>query len=990
MKCARVLALAALVTAMPAEELLPESVMEPPTLPDAAGDGAAAAAAAAGGYRGVPIVKARQQYPRHKRSLQFDGWYPMDVSNPMADDPTVGYQPPPLERVHFSNEPVPKKPMYPVRPENPPVFVVRAEPRHPEYHSVYGTENIEYFHIHPQTNIVRAFRAPSQSVGAIRFVPAMQLEHSSQSSSSRPQTDALEVSSKNPGNNVHLNRNFNPQRIPSKDSGFADKSDIFDAYANHQLPNESPHLDTNDDYDMEGAFSEIRSTTVERPSHVFPFSRRDRNSGSGKQNAHSYRYRLDPPIRRLNQSRDQESKTTRPALHELLGNLPQESQIEEAPYLGSATDSAGASFIRKIPPPDFRYSPRGNTKQRQSGNNTRSRPRGSPQRQAPANSTQSFTRPWFLIDTRSDTSERKREPSIASYIHPETRSDGEKVHYKPLGPVSYVSKEGDSQASDHIPNPHLDDHMNSYKPTLTANSLSELLQIFRFTQVTDGPDGEEATDEPVTVVREFRYTRPTEEPPPSSSTEATTIQNILLTSYRYTSSTPSYNETTTEAEATEKPQGGDFDAVADTNSLDGYLFSDSEASPEYAHPQVRPNVVITEVKDKITAKGVTKATSRVSVQASTNTHVYEESPVTPETFKGLEIIYPGGPSGPPSKETTEASWPLYIIHQGHSKVRVFGINSAEDKSLGNPDYRELFVLSTLEPLPSSGVFLSSNATVDVPLATPSLTSTSLTTTAIPSATFSSTTTSSSTSTSTSATTIPITTDPASTSTVTIFTDPTSSPFPVEDTSTIPVTTEETTTTVPSTPITEQDLVLQNTTAGEYENYYTDEEEYDVPELAFGEDYQSKGDTRPTLLLQNPAQTSLSEQSFSPPPLLVEGEPDALPSATTFSRVLQDRLPRLKHRKQREEPHLVGTDAAVPLPPAAGLTRAELTVARPVFFTKRLAETTEERAQLSQPFEYLSQLRNLQSDQRTNPVSRSDDKPIPQPRMKRVTEAAPKA
>ncbi|KAK8742280.1 hypothetical protein OTU49_001771 [Cherax quadricarinatus] len=1059
MKLSWVLVLSVLVTATQTKKLLPESAAERPALSDATHEDLQGTSAVgdtsvkAEGERGVPIVNAKR-FTRYKRSLQFDGWYPMDVSNPMADDPTVGYQPPPLQRVHFSNEPVPKKPLYPVRPENPTVFVVRAEPRHPEYHSVYGTENIEYFHVHPQTNIVRAFRAPSQSVGAIRFVPAPQFGDLRPSSRSTSDADTLEDSSKKHGNDTHLNIDFSYQDVPAKDAGFADKLDAFDANGSSRFPEESPRLDADNDYDMEGAYSEIRSTIVERPSHVLPFSRRDRIPGSSKQqNAHSYRYRPDPPTRdrRPNQQRDQELKTTRPALHELLGNLPQETQIEEIPYVGSATDSAGVSFIRKIPPPDFRYSSRGSNKQRQSLNNTRSHPRGTQVRQAAGNFTQTFSRPWFLIDTRSEVSDRKREPSIASYIHPETRSD-DKIHYKPLGPISYVSKEGDKTASEHIHNPHLDDHMNSYKPTLTANSLSELLQIFRFTQVTDGPDSEDATDEPVTIPREFRYTRPTEEPPitttttVTSSTQSTTHRSNIHSKNFQTSTTPRYNDTTTEAEDTKKTQGGDFDAVADTNSLDGYLFSDSEASPEYAHPQVRPNVVTTKVKDEVTTKGVTKETSRVSVQTSTNSHVFQESSEPKETFKGLEIIYPGQSS----RRTPEASWPLYIIHQGHSKVRVFGINSAEDKKLGNPDYRELFVLSTLEPRASSPVPFTRNATTNEIPATAS-TSTSPTGTTIP---FTSSFTILDTSPTTTSVTNPPTSSAAATTSVPqptsrtpsfpieqnrttsiptdkMTTTPPSTPVettilsntPVEtttmppstsvktttvlpstliETTTSPPTTlietttsppatlfetttsppstsvettatpdstlDETTTTHPNAPTTNEDLVPANETAGEYEYYYTDDQ-YSIPELAFGKDDKSEDSARPALMLPDPT------------PLPVEEMPDALASATSFSRFLQDRLSRVKSLLQQGGLHQPEPEDAVPLASATGLTRPERSVGRPVFFIKRLAEATEE-ASLTQPSGYLSQLR---SEKRT-PLTDTEDTP----RMKRVTEAATEA
>ncbi|CAL4064593.1 unnamed protein product, partial [Meganyctiphanes norvegica] len=98
--------------------------------------------------------KAETKIPQY----HFDGWYPIGSRDPMSDDPTVEYKPPTVDQVHFSDDPMPEKPLYPILPENPPVIVMRAEKYEPEINPVYGTENVEYFHINPQTRTVQAFK----------------------------------------------------------------------------------------------------------------------------------------------------------------------------------------------------------------------------------------------------------------------------------------------------------------------------------------------------------------------------------------------------------------------------------------------------------------------------------------------------------------------------------------------------------------------------------------------------------------------------------------------------------------------------------------------------------------------------------------------------------------------------------------------------------------------------------------------------------------
>ncbi|XP_063880217.1 mucin-5AC-like [Scylla paramamosain] len=724
---------------------------------------------ARGNPGGTPSVNAKR-LTRRRRSLDFDGWFPMDVSNPMADDPTVAYQPPPLERVHFSNEPMKEKPLYPVRPENPTVFVVRSEKQKPEYHSVYGTENIEYYHINPQSNIVRAFRSPSFTIGEATLVPE-QTEATTTSSTTSTTTStttdstakAVEESSSVPETNLE---------IPQKEEGFSDRSDVF--YEDTELsdgeasPDEKPGCETETESDLEGAFSETRTSVILPPELFYLLRERSKKLQERMIAQLPQQTPAPPPARR----RFDNTATIRtgPALHELLGNLPRESQIEESPYLGSATDSAG---VRKIPPPNFRYASLRTSASRQSPVTSRTRVRGSSTRK-PASSG----RPWYLIDTRSSDSSRRREPSIASYIVPDTLSGDSKVNYKPNGPVSYVNKQI-TTITDLIDNPHLNDHMNSYKPTLTANSLSELLQIFRYTQVTNGPGGS-STEEPVTV-REFRYTRPTEETP---TTE------ILPTNYRYTPSPSKFSDPTTEPGITERPPAVYSDAVADTNSLDGYLFSDSEANPEYARPQVRQNAVVKEDKDADREKGAARGTSKVKINSNLVQRATATSTPAP---RELRVIRPG--PAPSSKITTVS--PQYVIYQGHSKVKVFGVNSAEDNGWSKFDIRDFILASTP----------SSSSTTTTPAPRPSSTP------SLPTAT----------------TTFAPTSPSPSPLPSTNATLPSTSSSPVEQSTSLPITD--------TTPLDTTEATLPSGVGEEYEYYYADGD-YGVTDLAFG-DYQTE-------------------------------------------------------------------------------------------------------------------------------------------------------
>ncbi|MPC44510.1 hypothetical protein E2C01_038183 [Portunus trituberculatus] len=760
-----------------------------------------------GNAGGTPSVNAKR-LTRRRRSLDFDGWFPMDVSNPMADDPTVAYQPPPLERVHFSNEPMKEKPLFPVRPENPTVFVVRSEKEKPEYHSVYGTENIEYYHINPQSNIVRAFRSPSFTISEATLVPE-QSESTTMSSTTSITTstttdstaEVVEESSSVPETNLE---------IPEKEEGFSDRSDVF--YEDTELSdaeaglNEKPDCETETESDLEGAFSETQTSVILPPELFYLLRERSKRFQEQTIAQRPQQTPAPPPARK----RFDNAATIRtgPALHELLGNHPQKSKIEESPYLGSATDSAG---VRKIPPPNFRYSSLRTSASGQSPVTSHTRVRGSPTRKPGLPG-----RPWYLINTRSSDSSRRREPSIASYIVPDTLSGDNKVHYKPNGPVSYVNKQI-TTISDLIDNPHLNDHMNSYKPTLTANSLSELLQIFRYTQVTNGPSGS-STEEPVTV-REFRYTRPTEETP---TTE------ILPTNYRYTPSPSKFSDPTTEPGITERPPAVYSDAVADTNSLDGYLFSDSETNPEYTHPQIPQNTVVKEDKDAGREKGAARGTSKVKINSNLVQRATGTSTPAP---RELRVIRPG--PAPSSKITTVS--PQYVIYQGHSKVKVFGVNSAEDNGWSKFDIHDFILASA----PSS----SSTTTTPAPppSSTPSLPT--ATTTFVP----------------TSPSPSPL---PSTNATL-----PSTLSSPVEQSTFLPVTD--------TTPLDTTDATLPSGVGEEYEYYYADGD-YGVTDLAFG-DYQTEDFGQHLIYVsgQLPPPPGVAHLSH-PPPLIPTGERQGSP------------------------------------------------------------------------------------------------------------------
>lgn len=805
---------------------------------------------------GMPSVNAKR-LTRRKRNLDFDGWFPMDVSNPMSDDPTLAYQPPPLDRVHFSNDPVSEKPLYPVRPENPTVFVVRSELHEPEYHSVYGTENVEYYHINPQSNTVRAFRSPSFTIGegtsaptqaeVTTSIPTMAFDEGMMESSTAPEINS---------------------DIPERETGFSEKSDNIhetkEVSITESFVQEKSDCQTDSGSDLEGAYSEYRPSVVERPDLLYLLRDR-RKKVSERPRIQGQRRRTSLPRRRhdtLSIPQKSDPPSSRLPLYELLGNRPRESQIEESPYLGSATDSAGASFVREKPPPNFRYSSQRTSSSRHSPVTSRARIRDNSSKKP-----QSPTRPWYLIDTRSSDSSRRREPSIASYIIPETLSGDDKVHYKLQGPVSYVNNKKEKTLSDLIDNPHLDDHMNSYKSTLIANSLSELLQIFRYTQVTNGPD-DPTTEEPVTV-REFRYTRPTDETP---TTE------IFPSNFRYTPSPSKFSDPTTEAGITEKVPAVYPDAVADTNSLDGYLFSDSEANPEYANPRVSTNVVINENKNASKNKGAARGNSKVQINAS----LVQRTSATPLTLKNVQTIYPG----PAPARKTSSSSPQYVIYQGHSKVKVFGASSAEEDDWSKVDTKDIFMGSKQN---------TSNASSTV-------TPPTLNTTSLP--------------TSITSPTTPTSLTPLSTTKSIIS----STFFSSVQQSTTPSATEHT-----SHPDV-LEVTIPTTISEEYEYYYTDDN-YDVTDLAFG-DYQSEGVGQPLIYVpgQLPPPPSAAHTSHALAQLLAGEDQNSNnffdQSAVRKSPQLEDSFP-------------------LALSPAVAHTRAELSGDRLSVLSEQQNDTTED-------------------------------------------------
>ena len=611
----------------------------------------------------------------------------------MADDPTIQYQPPRLGKVHFGPDSPPTKPLYPIIPKNPPVVVVTNDKRKTAIHEVYGTENIEYLHVDPESNSIKKFT--NEDAKKTVIFPESN-ENETEDSKKGLLTEKVHETS---------TKKFVWPPEPIKEPGFADRSaDILIDYGSSEGPlnvifPDSSYYDYGYEYspgDQDIALSETNDsqenlgiaieTSVEEHTDlddeliVSPTSTRPIDYFTDLQTIYKppvpdgYSY---DTIRFSDSSENFDGFT----------NDFYESQVEKYEEAES-----GTSFYKKAPPPSFYKNQKNHiSKVKEKDNENYDK------KQEDNEDEWNSSKPWFLIDTKSDNKNSKKGPSIASYIRPETHNGGDTIHYMPNQKMSTgITRHIDG----HIHNHHLDDHMNSYKPanSITANSLSELLQIFKYTMVTEEP--ELTTQLPPIVKKGWRYTKPPTTPTPEPSTRRVVHYNT----FRYTTPTDENKEVTSPlppiiTTTSKLDESFYLDRVAETNSLDGYLFSDSEAAPEYARPETKPNTVTIDKKDEVEVKGVVKdkVEAKVVVKDETKGSIIANTNVTrrgdfvpsgklePLEPKGIEKVFTSGKS----LFSSAPQQSMYVIIQGHSKVKMFGTNSVKnpiEKEKKNSDF----------------------------------------------------------------------------------------------------------------------------------------------------------------------------------------------------------------------------------------------------------------------------------------------------------------
>ena len=608
----------------------------------------------------------------------------------MSNEPTVQYQPPRLGKVYFGPNLPPKKPLYPIVPENPTtVYVIKNEK------NAFDA-------------IPRAVRFPSDTLSSSQEIVNYQ-EHkdhkalfsSNDDSSSRPQNTFV----------------WPPE--PVKESDFADNPfDVENENERTVLFPETTEYEYTYDYpvlDLDASFSEDHAITV-------PLSEKLANSDT---NSHNLKFRYSLTTSNPNDYYEDEYGEGDHVAYDYYddhnGEIYEESE-------------SGRKTFKKVPPQSYFKDHKKHFKQDTVQiDELQLKSKHQNEWQSP--------KPWFVIATKTEKPEIKRDPSIAAYIKPETHTGEDTIHYTRSGSLLFNPDKATSQAiklvKNHVHNHHLDDHMNSYKPanSITANSLSELLQIFKYTQVTIEP--EPTTQLPPIVKKGWRYTKPPTTPTPEPSTRRIAHYNT----YRYT--TPPNEEGEFEVTSPIAPQitttteiDNSFyeDRVAETNSLDGYLFSDSEASPDYAHPEVKPNVIVIEEKDKQEAKGIEKektTANPVNRESETNTEpnkVKDQSvevaikntteakslvkgKMDSEAVRRGEFI-PSKPLDPSNKEIKDLmsskqnsiakeAPPLYVIYQGHSKVQMYGTNNVSQNKLDRDDKKPDFYIITTTQSPTS-------------------------------------------------------------------------------------------------------------------------------------------------------------------------------------------------------------------------------------------------------------------------------------------------
>ena len=560
-----------------------------------------------------PSISERQHYAMNHtaRLLQYTGWNPVNPNDPLRNEPTVSYKPPPLQKVHFGKDPPTTEPLYPIVPKNPPVYVVRKEKVKPEIDEVYGTENIEYLHIEPQSKTIKAFH-PAGNARIIKFVKKVEsVKSSDQRKRSHLDPNVFFPSLVNKQSFETLGLNF------ANDSKNSDLTDLDISYSENQ-----PKI----------AFSH-------------PFLRILPPSASGSQ--------------------------TNPSIANARGILP--SNISPQQLLQARLNLARLPLMTPLHGFFGSFS------------------------QIPLGPSAKLTGSLLTESPVQDSVDyMEQQPS------------------EPVGAVLFARSKHNIERSDYFDD--IEDNIGRitvlpsqtrfandiYKPktsakSITANRLSDLLQIFKYTNATEPPPLPTTTPPPVTIMKGFRYTKPTELPPTTTTTRPTTTKRFRLpTAVRYSGANkPDYyveNTLTTTSRpliisritvapaltpnSAKRVTGIPdliFDRVAETNSLDGYLFSDSEASPEYRRAEMKPKLSLRE--NSIPAILIPKAVSskRVSIRILGNEkekdeliHFKNSEPLKSE----FEIIYSKKGPTPTIAPNNQPDAPFTII-QGHSKVSVF-------------------------------------------------------------------------------------------------------------------------------------------------------------------------------------------------------------------------------------------------------------------------------------------------------------------------------
>ena len=607
------------------------------------------------------------------RIVQYNGWHPVNINDPLKNEPTVSYKAPPLQKVHFGIDPPSTKPLYPIVPENPSVYVVRKEKSNPEIDRVYGTENVEYLHIEPQTKTIKSFQ-PGENGRVLKFVKKL---------------DFVKQSELRKRSHSNINDFFLPsENLPNF---YLSNFNFSNEFKNNGVP------------DLEIAYSE------NQPNNIFshPFLRilpRTSTDDIRYPNAANARGILPHNIspQQLMQARLNLARL--PIMTPLRGLFGTYTQIPLGPTTNSPFSVLRDAAMQEVSPPV------GNFDLKDHMVSQPSEPVGSV----------IFTRSQHGID-RSDISDYFTDEEDLYQINlPRTKTRFGNIPYKVRSPSK----------------------------SITANRLSDLLQIFKYTNATEPPPVPTTTPSPVTIMKGFRYTKPTELPPTTTTTRPTTTKRFRLpTAFRYSVNTKSntyiQNTLTTTPRSvissrirlvpTLTPLASKrvasipdliFDRVAETNSLDGYLFSDSEASPDYRRAEVQPKVSVSAGADSIKLLVVPKALSskRVSIRLLNNkkenneiVHSKNSQPLGSE----FEVVYSKLPKITIPKAEKQPESP-FIIVQGHSKVSVFrpdtskmippkevSFSSIQSTNLSNSPAS----IPTVSSITTPSTFISSDSTV---------------------------------------------------------------------------------------------------------------------------------------------------------------------------------------------------------------------------------------------------------------------------------------